>query len=76
MTAAPLTPPRQASRVVRTVHQVLVTVVLAWLPFVALLDLPADVVAKVSAVVVGLIAAVAKTYNVLWPAEEDLPEVA
>jgi hypothetical protein len=60
--------------VVRTVHQVLVAVLVAFLPFVALLDLPADKVAQTSVVLVGLAGAVARLYNRLWPADKPLDE--
>lgn len=66
--------PTRASRVVRTIHQILAAVVVGFLPLVLLLDLPAKTVATISAGAVGLVGAIARFYNSLWPAEDDLDE--
>lgn len=66
--------PSRASRVVRTIHQVLLAVVVGFLPLVALLELPAEKAAVISAAAVGLVGAIARFYNSLWPAEDDLVE--
>lgn len=68
--------PKQASRVVRTVHQVLVAA-LVTLPGVVValdLDVPADKVLAVSGVLAAVAGAVAKVYNLIFPAEPDLDE--
>ncbi len=74
MPEIPTQNPRSASRVVRTLHQALLAVVVGFAPLVALLDLPAETVGKISVGAVALVTAVARFYNVAWPAEEDLPE--
>jgi hypothetical protein len=65
---------KQASRVIRTLHQAIITAVVAALPLVAVFDLPADKVAASLAFVSAILTGVAKVYNVLFPAEDPLDE--
>ncbi len=69
----PTQDPRSASRVVRTIHQVVLAVAVSLLPALTLLEVPAATVGKVGALVAILAGLVARVYNVVWPAEEDLP---
>lgn len=65
---------KQASRVVRTLHQGAVTALLAFVLVVPILGVPAATVAPWIAGAVAGLTAVAKVYNVLFPAEPDLDE--
>jgi hypothetical protein len=65
---------KQASRVVRTLHQGLLAVLPTALLLVAVLGVPATTVAAVLAVMVPVLTAVAKVYNLVFPAEPPLDE--
>lgn len=64
--------PRSASRVVRTIHQVILAVAVSLLPALTLFEVPAATVGKVGALVAILAGLVARVYNVVWPADEPL----
>ena len=66
------TPPRAASRVVRTLHQVLATVLVLFPTLVVLLDLTADKAATISGLLVVGVTVVAKAYNLIFPADPPL----
>lgn len=72
--ALSLPDPRAASRVIRTVHQVLLASLFALPGLVVVFDLPADKVAGASTVIVAVAGGVAKVYNRLWPAQPPLDE--
>lgn len=65
---------KQASRVVRTLHQAIAYVLVSAPGLVLILDLPADKVAQVSAATVAGLAFVARIYNAIFPAAPPLDE--
>lgn len=64
--------PTSASRVVRTVHQALLTVLVTFVPLVAYFGVPAGTVATASAALVAVLAAISKVYQTLFPAAPAL----
>lgn len=65
---------KQASRVIRTLHQGVGAALVSFIPLVFLLDLPAETVAKAAALIVAALVGVAKFYNKVFPAEPPLDE--
>lgn len=63
---------KQAPRVIRTLHQAVGTMLVSSVPLIAILNLPAEKTAQVSAVVVAGLAVIAKVYNVVFPAEPPI----